>query len=260
MTKRVPLVIAHRGDSHNAPENTLAAFKMALDKGADGVEFDVQLSRDGVPMVIHDHDLSRTAGTSARVAELTADELSKVDVGLWFNGKYPKRQRPEFRLETIPTLETLLNTLRDISGPTYIELKCGETDYEQTARAVCDVIRDSPLLAQMIVKSFKLATIPAVRHFLPGVQTAALFAPEIMHFVRRKKHIIALAREFGAHQISLHHSLATRKLTALAAEAKMPVTVWTADNTDWIERCRSFRIGSLITNDPAKMLAARGDR
>ena len=147
-----------------------------------------------------------------------------------------------------------LEHLKNFSGLIYIELKCTETDFARLARAVCDVVRDSPLLPQMIVKSFKLAAIPEVRHHLPQVQTAALFEPKIMDFLRRRKHILTIAREFGAHQISLHHSLVTRKFVSLATDANMPVTIWTADDPKWIKRCRKLGVGALITNDPARLL------
>ncbi len=254
----LPLIIGHRGASAHAPENTLAAFQMALDAGADGVEFDVQMSKDGVPMVIHDTNLERTGLRCEKVADLTAKELGKISVGSWFNAKFPNKALPQFADETIPTLAQVLKLVKPSTGPIYIELKCGDADYALLAGAVCDIIRDSPQLSQMIVKSFKLAAIPVVRFHLPEVQTAALFAPQIMDFLRRRKYIIAIAREFGAHQISLHHSLVTRKLTTLATDAQMPVTVWTADNPKWIKRCRRLGIRSLITNDPAKLIVARG--
>lgn len=252
-----PLIVGHRGASAHAPENTLAAFQMALDVGADGVEFDVQLAKDGVPVVIHDDNLKRTGLRDERVVDLTSKQLGKIDVGSWFNAKYPKRARPEFASETVPTLARVLKLLKSSDGPIYIELKCENTNFKPLAAAVCDLIRSSPILPRMIVKSFRLAAIPEVRCLLPGVQTAALFEPSIMTILRRRKHIIAIAREFGAHQISLHRSLATAKLTALAAQAQMPVTVWTADNPKWIARCQKRGIGALITNDPASQISAR---
>lgn len=252
-----PLIIGHRGASAHAPENTLAAFQMALDVGADGVEFDVQLAKDGVPVVIHDDNLNRTGSRPERIADLTSRQLAKIDVGSWFNAKYPKRAKTNFANETVPTLARLLKLLRNSTGTIYIELKCDEATYKPLVAAVCDVIRDSPMLPRMIVKSFKLAAIPEVRHNLSDVQTAALFEPLIMTILRRRKYIIAMAREFGAHQISLHYSLATRKLSELAAQAQMPVTIWTADNPKWIERCRQRVIGALITNDPARMALTR---
>lgn len=252
-----PLIIGHRGASAHAPENTLAAFQMALDAGADGVEFDVQLSKDGVPVVIHDASLHRTGLRDGLISEMTSKELGKTDVGSWFNKKFPKRASDAFAHETIPTLEHVLDLLKTSDGLIYIELKCGAKDFAPLAKAVCDRVRDSPLLPQMIVKSFKLAAIPEVRHHLPQVQTAALFEPTIMDFLRRRKHIIAIAREFGADQISLHHSLVTRKLVALAAEAQMPVTIWTADDLKWPARCSKLGIKALITNDPKKLISSR---
>ncbi|CAN5364845.1 glycerophosphodiester phosphodiesterase [soil metagenome] len=252
-----PLIIGHRGASAHAPENTLAAFQMAVDAGADGVEFDVQLSKDGVPVVIHDADLRRTGLRNGMVADLTANELGNVDVGSWFNKKFPKRASVAFAAETVPTLLQVLELLKAPDGLIYIELKCGESDYAPLARAVCDVICDSPMLPRMIVKSFKLAAIPEIRHHLPEVQTSALFEPTIMDFLRRRKYILAIAHEFGAHQISVHYSLATRKLVSLAAEAGMPVTIWTVNDPKWVKRCLKLGIRSLITNYPAKLLGVR---
>lgn len=230
---------------------------MAIDTGADGVEFDVQLAKDGVPVVIHDTTLKRTAGRAANVADLTSDELAKSDVGSWFNNRFPHRARVEFESEGVPTLESVLALHANKTGPVYIELKCDETNFKLLAAAVCEVIRDSPMLPRMIVKSFRLAAIPEVRCLLPTVQTAALFEPSILTILRGREQIVALAREFGADQLSLHKSLATSKMARLAAEAKMPVTVWTADNTKWIDRCRRRGIGSLITNDLAALLRHR---
>lgn len=252
-----PLIIAHRGASAHAPENTLAAFRMAIDAGADGVEFDVQLAKDGVAVVIHDTDLKRTGSLDERVAGLTSAELSNIDAGSWFNAAHPKRAQPEFAKATVPTLSQVLDLLQGFPGLIYVELKCDETNYQPLVTAVCDLIRDSLLLPQMIVKTFRLAAIPEIKHQLPQVQTAALFEPTIMTILRRRKYLVDLAREFGAHQLSLHHSLITPKLMSLAAHANMPVTVWTVDNPKWIRRCRKMGIVALITNDPSQMLAAK---
>lgn len=239
-----PLVVAHRGASADAPENTLAAFSAAIDAGADGLEFDVQLARDGVPVVIHDTDLRRTAGVDKRVADLTSAQLGRTDVGSWF--------APGFADETVPTLEQALHLLGDFHGLIYIELKCELHNFKPLAAAVGDVIRESPLLAQIIVKSFRLAAVPELRRLLPGVQTAALFEPSITTILRRREYIIAMAREFGATQLSLHYSLATPKLCALAALANLPVTIWTVDTPKWLTRCKKRNIRALITNDPKR--------
>lgn len=257
MSETRPLIIAHRGFSANAPENTLAAFQIAIDAGSDGVEFDVQLAKDGVPVVIHDTNLKRLGRRSENIADLTSKQLGKIDVGSWFNAQYPKKARLEFARATVPTLAQVLKLYEKTTCPIYIELKCDEATYEPLTATVCDAIRDSSMLPRMIIKSFKLAAIPLVRHLLPDVQTAALFEPSVMAILRKRKYLITMAREFGAHQISLHYTLATPKLTALAAEAQMPVTIWTADDPKWISRCRERGITSLITNAPQVMLAVR---
>src|SRR4026208_948606 len=101
-----PLIIGHRGASAGAPENTMAAFRAAIAAGADGIEFDVRLSRDGVPVVIHDSTLRRTGGLPQRIADLTVSELAAVDVGSWF---VRKKDLPPgtFTHETVPTLTDL---------------------------------------------------------------------------------------------------------------------------------------------------------
>ena len=255
-----PLIIAHRGASYDAPENTLAAFRLAVEASAEGVEFDVQLSRDGVPVVIHDATLERTGSRIVRVADLTYKNLSEVDVGTWFNSTHPKRAVADYTKETIPTLAQVLDLLSGFEGLIYVELKASEHDHRELARAVCETMLSSHLLPQMIVKSFKLAVIPEVRCLLPEVKTAALFAPQIMNFLKKRRQIVEIAREFGADQISIHRSMLTRGLMKKACEANMPVTMWTADKPLWLKRCRKLGVRALITNKPAMMIKAREDQ
>lgn len=253
-----PLIIAHRGASASAPENTLAAFARAVEAGADGVELDVRLSKDGKPVVIHDATLSRTAGISTRVADMTAEQLSIVDAGSWFNSAFPARARSEFAGEGIPSLRSVLQLLEKIRGPIYIEMKCEtELDVSPLVDAVCREIAGSPLLERMIVKSFRLGIVPQTRAVLPGVQTAALFAPKVMRLLRKEKYLINIAQELGADHLSVHKSLVSRKLTRKAAKYGMPVTVWTVNTARWIPRARKWGLFAVITNDPLKMLACR---
>ena len=256
-----PLIIAHRGSSALAPENTLGAFRRAIDDGADGVEFDVRLSKDGVPVVIHDSTLGRTTGIKKRVADLTAEELSRLDAGSWFNVAHPTRARTEFASEGISSLQTVLQTVERAPGPIYVELKCEtERDLSPLIDAVCRQIERSPFLDRIILKSFRLRVIPQVRAVLPEVRTAALFAPQVMRLLRKEKYLINIARELGADHLSLHKSLVNRKLIRKAEKYGMPVTVWTANSPRWIERATKQGVFALITNDPLKMLARRDSK
>jgi len=184
----------------HAPENTVAAFRMAIDTGCDGVEFDVRLAADGVPVVIHDSSLKGTGGIDRKVSRMTAVELARVDVGSWFNKKFPKRARKEFENETVASLTDVLDLLKNFSGLIYVEMKANDKTFAELSKAVCDAKKNSPLLGQMIVKSFRLDAVLAVSQRLPQVQTAALFAPE-PDYIRHKENIIETAREFGASQI-----------------------------------------------------------
>lgn len=253
----MPLIIAHRGDSVHAPENTLAAFRRAVEAGADGIEFDVRLTKDGEVVVFHDPSLNRIAGRKGKIVELTADELRSVDAGSWFNRRRLPFANENFARERVPTLRETLAALRPFEGLLYIELKCLEKDVERLARAVSEVIRDSPLFPRIVVKSFKLRTIPWLKELCPDVRTAALFAPKVRSLLIRRKHLLDIAGEAGADEISVHYTLATRKIADAAAERGLDLVVWTADHPRWIRRGTDLGIKAIITNDPAKMLATR---
>ena len=259
MPAQRPLIIAHRGSSARAPENTRAAFRAAIADGADGVEFDVRLARDGVPVVIHDPDLSRTAGRAERVSEMTSSELAGIDVGSWFNSAFPTHERPSFAEETIPSLRATLDLLDGFDGRIYIELKCTGEEAVELSRAVCDRIGASPMLGQIIVKSFTLDVVPAIRRRCPNVRTAALFEPTLRTIAQKDKHIVAPAVECGAHELSLHYSLATRRLMKLAERAMLPVTVWTIDDPRWMKRAKALGIKALITNDPRNFIDSKNE-
>jgi glycerophosphoryl diester phosphodiesterase len=252
-----PLIIAHRGASALAPENTLAAFEKAISDGAEGIEFDVRLSKDGAVVVFHDATLGRLSDRKNLVSSLSVEELQKIDVGSWFNKRRPNDSPENFSGERIPTLPELLDFLKDFTGLIYIELKCRESEIEKLVKAVSAAISDSPLLEQIIVKSFQLETIPHIRRACPKVKTAALFAPKIMTLLRKEKRLVNIAHELGADMISVHFSLATRKLMKKAAKKNLPVTIWTADNPRWIKRAFDLGLFAVITNNPAVLLAKR---
>ncbi|MGI8788791.1 MAG: glycerophosphodiester phosphodiesterase [Pyrinomonadaceae bacterium] len=257
MSVEKPLIIAHRGASAFAPENTFAAFRKAVDGGADGIEFDVRFANDGVPVVFHDSTLKRLAKIERRVSDFTAAELNKIDVGSWFNERHPKNSDDKFSVETVPTLANLFDFLRDYKGLIYVELKGKDSVIPALAENVCDLIRQTDLLPNIIIKSFKLEGIKIAKRILPEVRAAALFEPKILTILRKKKLILDEAEKYNADEISIHCSLATRKFLRQARERKFPVTIWTADNPAWVKRASDFGINAIITNNPAKLLAER---
>jgi glycerophosphoryl diester phosphodiesterase len=253
-----PLIIAHRGASAQAPENTVAAFQIAIEAGADGVELDVRLSKDGVPVVVHDRNLKRLAGRADAVADLKAEDLAVVDVGSSFNATHPKRGRSEFAGVGIPTLAEVLGLFAASTGLVHVELKIDKKhELMPLVNAVCRVVHASPALPRIVLSSFRLTALAEAKHVLPSVRTSALFAPSIMRFIKRRRHMISLARAFGTNEISPYRSLVTPKFARLARDIGIPVNIWTCDNIKWLERACNLKLNALMTNDPFRFISQR---
>ncbi len=246
---RKPRIIAHRGASSAAPENTLAAFRLAVESGADGIEFDVQLSRDGVPVVIHDADLVRTAGMNKLVADMTAAELGRVDNGSRFDAK--------FAGEYVPTLEETLDALADLDGAVYIELKCGRGEVDPLALSVCNIAAASKVFRNVIIKGFNPAVVPVVKTIAPNVLAYCLFDKTAADIFRTTAFIPRLAYELGADGISLHKNLVNDDVIAEANRLGMRTAAWTIDDETDFETAVNFGVEDIITNDPAGLLSVR---
>lgn len=218
-----PLIIAHRGASAVAPENTIAAFEAAIAAGADGIEFDVRLSRDGFPVIIHDDTLSRTHGVRRRVREMTANELNSLDV---------------------PSLQQLFELFESNNLLLYLELKDAQV---QVAEACCRLVEDHRLKDRVIFECFEHSALQTVKTIDSAFKTAALFQPPASFIVKKTLAI-------GANEIALHHRLANRGLLDNARQAGLRVVVWTVDDPAWIERARTLEVQALITNDPAALI------
>ena len=216
-----PLIIGHRGASAVAPENTLAAFEAAIAAGADGIEFDVRLSRDGVPVVIHDETLYRTSGVRRRVGEMSVNELNQFDV---------------------PSLAQVFELFESNDLILYLEMK--EVD---VAEECCWLIEQYRLKDRVIFECFEHSALKTVKSIDPTFKIAPLFQPPASFILKR-----ALAVE--ADEIALHHRLTNKRLVAKARDAGLKVVTWTVDDPAWIERAREFDVHALITNDPAALI------
>jgi glycerophosphoryl diester phosphodiesterase len=241
-----PLIIGHRGASAVAPENTLAAFREAIAVGADGIEFDVRLTQDSVPVVIHDRDLRRTGGLSQRIADVTWAELAKIDVGSWFSASFAN--------ETVPSLVELFDLFRANNSTLYLEMKCDSpAEYAPLAEACCRLISEHGLKERVMIECFQLPALRVVREIDSEIKTVALFEPSISDpSVLSDQRVINRAIDVGAVAIALHHRLARRALVQKAQAAGLHIAVWTVDDPSWIERARTLGIDALITNNPAR--------
>lgn len=220
---REPLIIGHRGASAVALENTIPAFAAAIAAGADGIEFDVRLSSDGVPVIIHDDTLTRTHRVRKGVAELTAQELQGYGV---------------------PGLRELFELMARNNLLLCLEIKSREPELpELCSRMVCEFEFEE----RVIVECFDLDVLRSVK-----LVTAALFEPRLY----ADRYVVERALEVGATVLALHYRLAKPPLVKQAKTAGLRVVVWTVDNTAWIGRARTMGIEALITNDPARMIEA----
>jgi glycerophosphoryl diester phosphodiesterase len=254
-----PLILGHRGASALAPENTIAAFSRAMQDGADGIEFDVRLSRDQVPVVIHDSTLKRTGLIDTVVSEMTAAELQAIDVGSWFADKQTQTPRHSYKGERLPSLSRVLEFFNRVNGVLYIEMKGDADDGTMLVEEVVHLTREHKMVDRVVVESFDLAAIAAIKRIDAGVKTAALFEPKIsrpISTIRRLK-MIEQALQHGADEIALHHSLAGNGVVEKARSEGLEVVVWTVDSADWIARAQSFGVKALISDDPGEMVQHR---
>jgi glycerophosphoryl diester phosphodiesterase len=247
---RLPLIIGHRGACARAPENTFASFDLAFLRKADGIEFDVRLARDGVPVVIHDPTLLRTVQADGVVESFDSKRLSQLYAGAWFNEKHPDRAAEGFESERIPLLSEVFERYGD--RHLYVELKCEEPARRaDLARTVVGLVREHKLGERLVVKSFEHDALVEVKRLAPELRTAALFDRSWQRpFVPAAK-IIAQAEACGADEISLHRSL-LRKATVERARARgFEVVVWTVNSPFWLRRATALDLRAVITDDPS---------
>jgi glycerophosphoryl diester phosphodiesterase len=255
-----PLIIGHRGASAVAPENTLAAFARALHDGADGIELDVRLSRDGVPFVIHDATIPHQGLQKRFVSRMSSDQLKQVDAGTSFNRHHRRLARPEYTRETIPTLDEVFRLVGSRESNrlmVYVELKCGRSRKRNAALAdvTLQSIRQNEMQDRVVVISFNLHAVTKVREIDDSIPTGALFGPR-QTAMKTVRQIIAATFACGAEQILLHHRVATKKFILAARDHNLVPVVWTVDDPRWVERASNLGIQALITNCPGEMTAA----
>ena len=252
---RDKLVFAHRGGARLAPENTMAAFANGLALGSDGIECDVHLSRDGVPVVIHDKTLDRTTNAAGPVGARTASELSQVDAGFHFralDGSSPFRGRGI----GVPTLEAVLSEFRDVR--VIIEMKQGEP---ALAHALLEVVRKTKSLDRICVGSFYRRGLDALRAAAPGVATSAS-EDEARWTLYRSwcRWPLPAPRPYCAFQVPeragrLH--VVTPPFIAQARRDRARVDVWVVDEPADIDRLLSLGVDGVITDRPDVAVAVR---
>lgn len=249
-----PLALGHRGASAVAPQNTLVAFRAAADTGADGIELDVHLSADGVPVVIHDYSVDGTTDGRGRVGEMTLAELKRLDAGSWFDAA--------FAGERIPTLAEVLETM-DGRMRINIELKPPPRDrgvpieaggrFIHLEDAVAEVVVAQSAQSRVWFSSFKPYCLHRIRQCLPDVPCGLLMSPLTVPAA-------LLAPLTPMEAVHLHYSLCRYWLVRLLQRIGLRVVAWTVDDPVVIAKLTAYGIDGLISNDPAAVLRQIGHR
>jgi glycerophosphoryl diester phosphodiesterase len=239
------LNIAHRGAAGDAPENTLAAFELAVAQGAEGIELDVQLSADGVPVVIHDKWLRRTTSGKGLVSVHTAAELRGLDAGSWFNRKFPKKARREYVGLRIPTLAEAFAWVGERRCLALVELKQGLTSPPGIERAVREAIYRADVAHLTTVISFDHASLRRLRRLDAAISLGASFKRPLLA-VRR-------AKLLGAECVAPHWPYATRGFVRRAHRAGLRVMVWTVNQPRGMQRLVERSVDGIITDHPARL-------
>jgi len=218
----------------------------------------VRLSRDGVPVVIHDATLRRTGLTSGAVRELDFKQLAQINVGTWFNRAHPKFARNEYAEERIPTLAQVFDLMRNQPAIIYVEMKDEHDDAtSELANSVAKLVKTFNLYDRAVVISFNLTAVATLKKFDSLIRTGALFGSTRITSRNWREKMLAATADCGANELLLHRLLVRRKLLEKAHDAGLPVVVWTVEGAGWVERARLLKLHALVTNHPAKLLAAR---
>jgi glycerophosphoryl diester phosphodiesterase len=241
-----PLIIAHRGDSAHRPENTLAAFASALELGVEMVEMDVQLSRDGEVVVIHDASVERTTDGAGRVRDLTLPELRRLSAG------YPLRFGTAFAGERIPTLAEVLGMVRD-RARAMIEIKSESVsdDAEGGIEAVTVAeVRRAGLEKDVAVISFDRRALLRCRALAPEIARGHVFDRG------QPGDFLAGAREAGCEVVMPHKRLLSEALRDRAREAGIKVATWVVDEVEELRGLARYDLFGIGSNRPGVLLEA----
>lgn len=257
-----PLVYAHRGGSALRPENTIASFDHGLSLGADGLEFDVRLSRDGVVVVHHDATLERTTNGRGSLASCSAEELGHVDAGHWFTpvdknrakgsdaASYPYRGQGH----SVPRLQQVLSRYPGV--PLIIELKVNDPEL---ARRTIQEIRAAKAIDRVAIGSFGWRVLRAVRAIEPGIPTGAS-REEVRLALYRSWVRWPLGneayREFQVPEKSGPTRVVSRNFIKHAHRAGLPVKVWTVNDPADMQRLLEWGVDALISDRPDLAVSA----
>lgn len=235
------LIFAHRGASYHCPENTMASFMKAAQLGADGIELDVQLSSDDIPVVIHDVTLHRTTSGYGNVSNKTVVELKTLDAGGWFSQAY--------RNETIPTLNEVLIWAKNTKLIVNIELKSRglETVLEEK---VCELIKKHQFQERVIISSFWKSSLEKIKQRNAKLQTALLIEKPFQDS-------ISFAKKLHVEAIHPNYKNCTKTYVDAAHSQHLRIRPYTVNDKKKMAKLFQWNVDAIITDRPDKAIWLR---
>lgn len=229
---------AHRGSSKVCPENTMAAFRKALEQGATGIETDVQLTKDGHMVLIHDETLGRTTDGTGWVKDHTLNELKELDAGSWFH--------PDFRGERIPHLDELLELVKDTGTIVNLELKNGAVPYEGLEEKVIARVKDDGLSGRVVISSFNHYSLLLCKRLAPEIRTGILYMEGLYE-------PWAYADTLHADALHAYHVAVLPEFVAAARAAGKAYHPFTVNDPNEMLRLLQAGVEGIITDYPDRL-------
>ncbi len=237
-----PWVVAHRGASGHAPENTMAAFRRAVELGAGFIETDLQLSKDGRLVAIHDNELGRTTTGSGPVSAFTLDELRSLDAGSWFGR--------EFSGERIPMLEEIIAFARQSDVVFFLELKAGSAWGIELA--LVNALRASQEAARTVALSFDAAALRTIVRMDPTLMCGFLYDDA-------RADAVSTAVHAGVRQLAPRGDCVTPELVAQAHQAGLQVVTWTVNQAEQMRALAAAGVNGIMTDFPERLVGVLKD-
>lgn len=235
-------IFAHRGASAYAPENTLEAFALAMEQGAEGIELDVQLTKDGEVVVIHDETIDRVSDHTGLVKDYTLAELKTFDFS---------NHMEVYKGAEIPTLKEVLHLVKPGTMEVNIELKTGICWYPEIEEKVLEIVKEMDMQERVIYSSFNHYTVQKIRALDKNAQTAYLFSDVILDVEQYAKS----TGVDGLHPAIYHLHMAD--FWEKYKESGLKVRVWTVNSYELLKEFIEKDIDAVITNVPYKALKIR---
>ena len=226
---------AHRGFSGRYPENTLLAFEKAMEIGVDGIELDVQLTKDGEVVIIHDEKIDRTTDSKGNVIDYTYEELQKFDASYIYKGKVG--------FNKIPTLREYFNLIKESDIVTNIELKTGIFEYLGIEKKVLDIIKEYHMEKRVIISSFNHYSVLRMKEISPEIECGFLSETWIINQGEYTK-------KYGVECYHPHFAMLNEEVVKELKKYGIKINTWTVNEEKDIKDLINKKVDTIITNYP----------